>query len=79
VARPRSARDQRVPILALFGEDDLIVPVEASVAASREAVRPDLLTVALIPGGDHGCQSGEPPRFVDGYLATLASFIAGRM
>lgn len=74
---PRRALERiRVPLLALFGSDDGIVPVDASVSVLREAVRPELLTVAVLPGGNHRLQTGDPPRFVDGYLETLASFIA---
>ena len=74
---PRPALERiRVPVLALFGSDDTIVPVEESVSVYRSAVRADLLTVAVLPGGNHRVQTGDPPRLVDGYLETLASFIA---
>lgn len=65
-----------VPVLALFGRDDTIVPVDASVAVYRATVRPELLSVAVLSGGDHRVQTGEPPRLVDSYLETLSSFIA---
>lgn len=75
---PRQALSEvRVPLLALLGADDVLVPVEASVAVFREVVAPDLLTVVVIPGGDHRIQSGDPLRPADGYLETLSSFIAG--
>jgi pimeloyl-ACP methyl ester carboxylesterase len=75
---PRPAlREVRVPLLALFGADDELVPVEPSVAVFREVVAADLLTVAVIPGGDHRIQAGDPLRPADGYLETLSSFIAG--
>ena len=54
-----------------------MVPVEPSVAVFREVVSPDLLTVAVIPGGDDRIQAGDPLRPADGYLDTLSSFIAG--
>jgi pimeloyl-ACP methyl ester carboxylesterase len=48
---PRPALERiRVPVLALFGRDDRLVPVPESVAVYREAVRPELLTVAVFPG-----------------------------
>src|SRR5437016_14605668 len=48
---PRSRLKRvQVPLLALFGGDDPIVPVAESVRAYREAVRPELLTVAVFPG-----------------------------
>jgi hypothetical protein len=74
-APPLRALD--VPVLGLFGADDAIVPVEASVEVFREAVRPDLLTIAVLPGGNHRVQHGDPPRVVDGYLDTLTAFIDG--
>lgn len=75
--RPALSRAS-VPVLALFGADDAVVPVAESVAAYRAAVRPDLLTVAVLPGGDHRLQRGEPPHLVDGYLDTLTGFVRGR-
>ena len=73
---PRPALERiAVPVLALFGADDPIVPVRESVAAYREAVRPKLLTVEIFAGGDHRVQQGDPPALVDGYLETLASFV----
>jgi uncharacterized protein len=63
------------PVLAVFGDQDEITPIAESVAALQSAVRPDLLTVELLPGGNHRLQHGDPPRFVDAYLDQLASFI----
>ena len=71
--RPSNERI-RVPVLALFGADDPMVPVEASVTVYREAVQPKLLTVAVFPGADHRIQTGNPRRLADGYLETLTSF-----
>jgi uncharacterized protein len=65
----------RSPVLAVFGADDPITPVEESAAAFREAVRPNLLQVEIFAGADHRLQAGDPPRLVDGYLETLAAFI----
>jgi uncharacterized protein len=73
---PRPAmRRIEVPVLSLFGADDEIVPVADSVAAYRAEVRADLLTVAVLPGGDHRIQTGAPPRLAEGYAATLTAFI----
>jgi uncharacterized protein len=65
----------RAPVLAVFGADDPITPVEESAAAFREAVRPNLLQVEIFAGADHRLQAGDPPKLVDGYLETLAAFI----
>ena len=64
-----------VPVLALFGAADKITPAEESVVALRAAVRPELLQVEVFPDGDHRLFHGEPPRFVDGYLDRISSFV----
>jgi uncharacterized protein len=73
---PRPALERiEVPVLAIFGSDDPIVPVDESVAAYRKAVRSDLLRVEVFPGGDHRVQRRDQPVLVEGYLETLASFV----
>ena len=73
---PRAALERiDVSVLALFGADDTIVPVTESVAVYEEAVRPELLTVAVFPGADHRVLVGEPPRLADDYPEALAAFI----
>ena len=69
-------RALRLPLLAVFGAADDIVPVAASVAAFLDCVDPTLLTVAVLAGGDHRLQRGDPPALVDGYVDTLVRFIA---
>jgi len=65
------------PFLALFGEVDKVTPPEESVEALRAAVGPDLLHVEVFPDGDHRLFHGDPPRFVDGYLDRISSFVLG--
>lgn len=73
---PRPALERiSVPVLALFGAGDTLVPVDESVAVYRAAVRRELLALAVFPGADHRMQAGDPPHMVDGYLETLSSFI----
>jgi pimeloyl-ACP methyl ester carboxylesterase len=73
---PRSALERiQIPVLALFGADDAVVPVEDSVAVYREVVQTQLLTVTVFAGADHRLQVADPPRLVDGYLETLSSFV----
>ena len=73
---PRPALERiRVPMLALFGANDALVPVEASVTVYREAVQPELLTLAVFPDADHRIQTGNPLRLAHGYLETLTSFV----
>jgi len=64
-----------VPFLGIFGAADRLTPPEESVAALRAAVRPELLQVEVFPEGDHRLHHGDPPRFVDGYLDQIASFV----
>ena len=66
----------RVPLLAVFGADDPITPVEESNAVFREAVRRELLQVVLA-GAGHRLEVGDPPRLVEGYLELLTAFIVG--
>ena len=63
-----------VPLLAVFGGDDGVVPVERSVAVLHETVRPDLLDVAVLPGGDHRLQDGDDV-FVPGYPDVVVDFV----
>ncbi len=73
---PRPALERiEVPVLALFGADDPITPVEESVAVLREAVRPRLLQIEVYAGAGHRLETGDPPTLVDGYLETLSSFV----
>jgi pimeloyl-ACP methyl ester carboxylesterase len=73
---PRPALEGiEVPLLALFGGDDPLVPVEASVAVYRDAVPPDRLHVEVFAGAGHRLDIGDPPVLADGYLEVLASFI----
>lgn len=73
---PRPALERiDVPVLALLGQADPIVPVAASVAVYEKVVRPDLLTVVVLEGADHRMQIGDPPRLADGYLDALTAFV----
>jgi uncharacterized protein len=76
---PRPALERiDVPVLALFGADDLITPVAESVAVFRESVRPDLLRVEVFADANHRLQTAEG-QLVAGYLDTLADFVRTRI
>jgi uncharacterized protein len=64
-----------VPVLALLGAADKVTPPEESAAAFRATVPPELLQVEVFPEGDHRLHHGNPPRFVDGYLDRISSFV----
>ena len=65
------------PLLAIFGGQDLHVPVEESVAVFRaaRAGRPGELDIELLPGGDHRLQSGDPQTLDPAYASTLGDWI----
>jgi pimeloyl-ACP methyl ester carboxylesterase len=67
--------DEAVPLLGIFGAADKVAPPEESVVALCAAVRPQLLQVEVFPEGDHRLFHGAPPRFVDGYLDQISSFV----
>ncbi len=64
-----------VPLLVLYGADDRMVPVGASVDRLRRFVRADLLHVAVLSGGDHRMQRNG--HLVDGYAVALLGFLDG--
>ena len=75
---PRPALERLAcPLLAIFGEKDLHVPVEESVATFRAARsdRPGDLDIEILPGADHRLQIGDPPALHPGYAATLGEWI----
>jgi pimeloyl-ACP methyl ester carboxylesterase len=62
-----------VPLLAVFGADDPLVPIDDSVEALRDLVDDDLLHVRVFERAGHRRECGGDG-FVDGYLETVASF-----
>lgn len=61
------------PLLAMYGSADDVVPVELSASVLRACVRPPLLELCVLDGGDHRLQIGS--EFVTGYLQPLTSFV----
>ncbi|MDX6423697.1 MAG: uncharacterized protein QOI67_1168 [Gaiellaceae bacterium] len=75
---PRAALEQlECPLLALFGDEDLHVPVEESIAVFRaaRADRPGSLDVETLPGADHRLQVGDPKALHPAYDAALCDWI----
>ncbi len=71
---PRPALERiGCPILALFGAEDRLVPVERSATVYGDAGRD--VTVHIFPDADHRCQIGDPPAMAPGYLEALADWI----
>lgn len=70
------------PVLAIFGERDPLVPIAPSVRIHEEALSKAGnrdVTIEVFPGADHRISVGEPPRFADGYLDTMAGWLRERM
>jgi pimeloyl-ACP methyl ester carboxylesterase len=66
----------RCPVLAVFGRDDPIVPVEQSVSVFREAVDDHgALDVEVMPGAGHRLEVDPSGRLAPGYLEMLAAWI----
>ena len=75
---PRPALERLTcPLLALFGENDLVTPVEDSIAVFRaaRAGRHGDLNIETLAGGDHRLQIGEPPALHPTYHETLGDWI----
>lgn len=75
---PKVALDQiRVPILAIFGSDDVLVPVEDSAEVFRSSPpgRPETRTVVVFGGATHRLLVGDPPSLHPDYLPTLVGWI----
>ncbi len=71
---PRPALERiDCPILALFGAEDRLVPVERSAAIYRDAGRD--ITVHVFPDADHRGQVGDPPAMAPGYLDMLTDCV----
>ena len=72
----RALQHVKAPVLALFGGDDRIVPVEDSIEVLRAVVPPIRLTVEVFEGADHRLQVSDPPRLAPGYVDTVLGFLA---
>jgi hypothetical protein len=68
----------RVPLLALLGECDDVVPVHASAEVFRRTVDSRLLDVRIIAGGDHRFQPADSEEFVPDYLPAITEFLVRR-
>jgi pimeloyl-ACP methyl ester carboxylesterase len=63
------------PVLAVFGEDDVLVPVPESVAIFGDHVDPELLQIEVFPDADHRMQIDEQLNLAPGYLDRLSRFV----
>lgn len=64
----------RVPLLAILGSADNVVPVDVCARVFRDLVRPELLTLRILEGGDHRMGQADSGGFVPEYLPTLVNF-----
>jgi len=70
------------PLLAVFGNRDVLTPVDASVRIFQEALsragNPDV-TIRVFPGADHRIRVDDPPAFAPGYLDLLRDWLRARL
>jgi hypothetical protein len=74
-------RSVRCPVLAIFGGDDVLIPVERSVDLVWETVgvnNPDV-TVRVYPGASHRLLAGDPPAHPEGYLDAMSGWLRNRL
>ena len=74
-------RAVRCPVLAIFGGDDVLIPVERSVNLLWETVgvaNPDV-TVRVYPGASHRLLAGNPPAYPEGYLEAMSGWLRARL
>lgn len=73
---PKSALTRtHTSILALYGEDDRVVPVAESVDVLHSVVPPTRLSVEVFPGANHRVQVGDPPQLAPGYVEKVLDFL----
>jgi pimeloyl-ACP methyl ester carboxylesterase len=70
-----SLRSITVPLVAVFGADDSLVPVDASVEVLRREVDAALLRVRVFEGAGHRLERSDGSGFVDGYLDALVEAV----
>ena len=79
---PRPALERLTcPLLAIFGDEDLITPVDESIAEYRaaRAGRPGDLDIETLAGGNHRVQTGDPPTLHPAYASTIGDWIIRRV
>ena len=74
-----SLRALRVPLLAVYGALDEVIPVDVSAERFLALVPPGLLSLRVIEDGDHRIQVPGTGAFAPGYLESLTAFIEERL
>ncbi|MBM7781869.1 alpha/beta hydrolase family protein [Arthrobacter tumbae] len=64
-----------LPLLAVFGSEDSVVPVQRSISILRRSVPASLLQASVISGGNHRMQRRNSGDLAAGYLETVLTFI----
>lgn len=68
----------RCPILAIYGERDVLVPVQKSVSLMQQVFArsgQQQATIRVFPEADHGIQLDEGDHFAPGYCNTMVQWI----
>jgi len=77
---PRAAvQSLTVPLLALYGARDPIVPIAQSATVLRSLADPQLLDLRVLAHGDHRLQLPGSDQFVPDYLTTVADFVEAHL
>jgi pimeloyl-ACP methyl ester carboxylesterase len=66
----------KAPLLAVFGEKDVLVPVPESVALFRAHVDAGLLQIEVFPDADHRLQIDDLRNLAPGYLDRVTGFVS---
>lgn len=64
-----------MPVMAVLGSDDDIVPVIESAAIYRRTVSPRLLTLRIVNGGDHRMQDPRTTEWIAEFHPALVGFV----
>ncbi|HLA70701.1 MAG TPA: alpha/beta hydrolase [Steroidobacteraceae bacterium] len=71
-------RELHQPVLALFGDQDVLVNWSESARIFRDVFKESGnrdLTIRVFKNADHNQMTGSPPHFVDGYFDTMRAWL----
>ncbi len=71
--------EMQVPLLALFGASDQIVPVHECLDRLARSVPPELLHAVQIHGADHRLQVSGTEVFAASYFELLGNFVRSQV
>ena len=75
-------RGTRCPVLAIFGEQDLLVPAQRSITIFKQALAEEKntdVTIQVFPGADHRIRVGSSSALAPDYLETMGKWLGPRV